>query len=248
MLLGQNVNSYGLQPGGQSGDSLSFTGLLERLEQVEGLKRIRFMTPHPKDLSEELIAFMASSKKLCRHLHLPLQSGSTEVLRRMNRRYGKEQYLTLTEKLRKAMPGLALTTDIIVGFPGEREEDFLETLDVVKQVRFHSAYTFQYSKRTGTPAAAMEEQIPGEVVQERFERLLKTISAISSELTEEAVGTTAEVLAEEQNTYQEGWLTGRLSNNLLVHFPGKPELLGKLVPVRLQEGKGFYYIGICTNQ
>ena len=146
------------------------------------------------------------------------------------------------------MPGLALTTDIIVGFPGEREEDFLETLDVVKQVRFHSAYTFQYSKRTGTPAAAMEEQIPGEVVQERFERLLKTISAISSELTEEAVGTTAEVLAEEQNTYQEGWLTGRLSNNLLVHFPGKPELLGKLVPVRLQEGKGFYYIGICTNQ
>ncbi len=244
MLLGQNVNSYGLQPAtNESGASVSFTGLLERLEQVDGLKRIRFMTPHPKDLSEELICFMASSKKLCRHLHLPLQSGSTEILRRMNRRYSKEQYLTLTEKLRAAMPGLALTTDIIVGFPGETEEDFLETLDVVKKVRFHSAYTFQYSKRSGTPAAAMKEQVPGEIVQERFERLLATISGISAELTEEAVGTTAEVLVEELDGYQEGWLTGRLSNNLLVHFPGKPELLGRLVPVRLEKGKGFYYLG-----
>ena len=151
MLLGQNVNSYGKN----LEDPITFAQLLEQIEQIEGLKRIRFMTSHPKDLSDELIEVLGRSKKICKHLHLPLQSGSTDILQKMNRRYTKEDYLTLVDKIRAAVPDMAITTDIIVGFPGETEEDFLETLDVVEQVRYDSAFTFIYSKRTGTPAAAM---------------------------------------------------------------------------------------------
>lgn len=239
MLLGQNVNSYGktLEP------QISFAKLLERLETIEGLKRIRFMTPHPKDLSDELIDFMAHSNKLCHHLHLPVQSGSSRILEKMNRRYTKEQYLSLVERIRTAVPDIALTTDIIVGFPGETEEDFLETLDVVRKVRYHSAYTFQYSKRTGTPAAAMENQVPEDVVQERFERLLKVVSEISDELTQEGQGQNVSVLVEEMDGDSGEWVTGRLDNNLLVHFPGTKELLGQMVNVHLKECKGFYYLG-----
>ena len=155
MLLGQNVNSYGKN----LEEPITFAQLLTEVEKIDGLERIRFMTSHPKDLSDELIQVMKHSKKICRHLHLPLQSGSTEILRRMNRRYTKEQYLALAEKLRREIPDLSLTTDIIVGFPGETEEDFQETLDVVRKVRYDSAFTFIYSKRTGTPAAAMDYQI-----------------------------------------------------------------------------------------
>ena len=143
---------------------MTFAELLREIEQIDGLERIRFMTSHPKDLSDDLIEVMANSKKICPHLHLPLQSGSSRILKAMNRRYDKEKYLALAKKIRERMPDIALTTDIIVGFPGETEEDFQETLDVVRQVRYDSAFTFIYSKRTGTPAAVMEDQIPEDVV------------------------------------------------------------------------------------
>ena len=178
MLLGQNVNSYGKT----LDEPITFAQLLQEIEKIEGLKRIRFMTPHPKDLSDELIDVMSKSKKICRHLHLPLQSGSTGILEKMNRRYTKEQYLNLVERIRAKIPDISLTTDIIVGFPGETEEDFLETMDVVQKVRYDSAFTFQYSKRTGTPAAAMDKQIPADVVKDRFDRLLNEVQHISAEV------------------------------------------------------------------
>ena len=201
------------------------------------------MTSHPKDLSDELIAVMAKSKKICRHLHLPIQSGSSRILQKMNRRYTKEHYLELVDKIRAAVPDISLTTDIIVGFPGETAEDFQETLDVVRKVRYDSAFTFIYSKRTGTPAAAMEEQIPEDVVKDRFDRLLKEVQEISAEVCSVHEGTVQEVLVESVNDHDPSLVTGRLSNNLLVHFPGDKELIGKIVPVHLDEAKGFYYLG-----
>ena len=189
MLLGQNVNSYGKN----LEHPITFAELLKRVEQIEGLRRIRFMTSHPKDLSDELIEVMRDSKKICRHLHLPLQSGSSRILNLMNRKYTKEQYLTLAEKIRTAIPDISLTTDIIVGFPGETEEDFLETLDVVRTVRYDSAFTFIYSKRTGTPAAAMEEQVPEETVKNRFDRLLKEVQEISAQVCGRELHTVQEV-------------------------------------------------------
>lgn len=238
MLLGQNVNSYGktlAQP-------VSFAELLRMVSQVPGIKRIRFMTPHPKDLSEELIAEIAANKKVCRHLHLPLQSGSSRILEKMNRHYTKEQYLQLVAQIREKIPDAAITTDIIVGFPGESEEDFLETLSVVEQAGFLSAYTFLYSKRTGTVAASLPEQVSQEVANERFHRLLKTVGDVAAKQAEKNLGNVEEVLVEEENP-ENGLLTGRLSNSMLVHFPGDRSLIGELVPVRLEECKGFYYFG-----
>ncbi len=217
--------------------------MLFRSEKIEGLERIRFMTSHPKDLSDELIQVMAESRKICRHLHLPLQSGSTTILKAMNRRYTKEQYVNLAEKIRRAMPDIALTTDLIVGFPGETEEDFQETLDVVRRVRYDSAFTFIYSKRTGTPAASMECQIPEDVVKDRFDRLLKEVQDISKEMAERFAGTEQLVLAEEPNRQMEGYVTGRMGNNHVVHFPGDSSLIGKIVKIRLEECRGFYYMG-----
>ena len=239
MLLGQNVNSYGKtlsQP-------ISFAELLRRVERIEGLKRIRFMTSHPKDLSDELIAVMRDSKKICRHLHLPVQSGSTRLLERMNRRYTKDSYLQLVEKLRREIPDLSLTTDIIVGFPGETEADFEDTIDVVRRAGYDSAYTFLYSKRTGTPAASMEDQVPESVAKERFQRLLKVVAEVSASRTERLVGEVAEVLVEGRSDQDAAMLTGRLSNNLLVHFPESEDLIGRFCNVRLDEAKGFYYLG-----
>ena len=239
MLLGQNVNSYGKnldQP-------ITFAQLLEQIEQIEGLERIRFMTSHPKDLSDELIEVMAKSKKICRHLHLPLQSGSSRLLKIMNRHYDKEQYLTLVDKIRAAIPDIALTTDIIVGFPGETEEDFEETMDVVRKVRYDSAFTFIYSKRTGTPAAKMEDQVPEDVVKARFDRLLKEVQEIAAEKSARLTGQVQDVLVESVNHQDDSLLTGRLGNNSVVHFPGGKELIGQIIPVRLDECKGFYYIG-----
>ena len=239
MLLGQNVNSYGKnldQP-------ITFAQLLEQIEQIEGLERIRFMTSHPKDLSDELIEVMAKSKKICRHLHLPLQSGSSRLLKIMNRHYDKEQYLTLVDKIRAAIPDIALTTDIIVGFPGETEEDFEETMDVVCKVRYDSAFTFIYSKRTGTPAAKMEDQVPEDVVKVRFDRLLKEVQEIAAEKSARLTGQVQDVLVESVNHQDDSLLTGRLGNNSVVHFPGGKELIGQIIPVRLDECKGFYYIG-----
>jgi tRNA-2-methylthio-N6-dimethylallyladenosine synthase len=239
MLLGQNVNSYGKN----LDNPITFAQLLREIEKIEGLKRIRFMTSHPKDLSDELIEVMAKSKKICSHLHLPVQSGSSAILEKMNRHYTKEQYLNLVEKIRKAIPDISLTTDIIVGFPGETEEDFLDTMDLVEKVRYDSAFTFIYSRRTGTPAAAMEEQIPEDVIKDRFDRLLDRVQKISREMSARYTGTVQQVLVEEMNTQDESMVTGRMSNNLLVHFPGDASMIGNLYQVSLEECKGFYYIG-----
>ena len=239
MLLGQNVNSYGKN----LEEPMTFARLLQEVEKIEGLERIRFMTSHPKDLSDELIEVMKNSKKICRHIHLPLQSGSSRILKLMNRRYDKEKYLDLVRKIREAMPDISLTTDIIVGFPGETEEDFLETMDVVEKVRYDSAFTFIYSKRTGTPAAVMEDQVPEDVVKDRFDRLLKKVQEIGREMSSRDTGTVREVLVEEQNSQDPHLVTGRLSNNLLVHFPGDVSLIGQLCKVELLECRGFYYMG-----
>lgn len=239
MLLGQNVNSYGknLNP------PVTFASLLSQVEQIPGIKRIRFMTSHPKDLSDELIQVMSQSQKICSHLHLPLQSGSSRILKKMNRRYTKEQYLELVDRIRAAVPDISLTTDIIVGFPGETEEDFQETLDVVRKVRYDSAFTFIYSKRSGTPAAIMEDQVPPEVVKDRFDRLLQLVQEISRQMSSRFTGTVQEVLTEELNGQDPSLVTGRMSNNLLVHFPGDASMIGSYQKVRLDECKGFYYMG-----
>lgn len=239
MLLGQNVNSYGKN----LDTPVTFAELLQEVEKIEGLERIRFMTSHPKDLSDELIEVMEKSKKICKHLHLPLQSGSSRILKEMNRHYNKEQYLTLVDKIRKAVPDIALTTDIIVGFPGETEEDFLETMDVVKRVRYDSAFTFIYSKRTGTPAASIKEQVPEDVVKDRFDRLLKEVQADAAERAQALTGRTESVLVEEVNEQDNHLVTGRLSNNFIVHFPGTEDLVGKIINVKLKECKGFYFYG-----
>ncbi len=239
MLLGQNVNSYGKN----LENPISFAQLLQEIEKIEGLERIRFMTSHPKDLSDELIAVMGQSKKICRHLHLPLQSGSSRILKLMNRKYTKESYLDLVDRIRKGCPDISLTTDIIVGFPGETEEDFLETMDVVEKVGFDSAFTFIYSKRTGTPAASMENQVPEDVIKDRFDRLLKLVQQKASEASARFTGSVQKVLVEEVNEHDDSMVTGRMSNNLLVHFKGTPDLIGQIVNVHLEECKGFYYIG-----
>ncbi len=241
MLLGQNVNSYGKN----LDEPVTFAELLREVEKIEGLKRIRFMTSHPKDLSEELIEVMKQSKKICRHLHLPLQSGSTRILERMNRRYTKEQYIELAKRIRREIPDIAITTDIIVGFPGETEEDLEETLDVVRRVKYDNAFTFIYSKRTGTPAAAMENQVPAEQVKQRFERLLKLVQETAREQVAKYQGQVMEALIEEVNESDVSLVTGRLSNNTIVHVPGDASLIGKIVPVSLDECHGFYYIGHC---
>ncbi|MCI8534368.1 MAG: tRNA (N6-isopentenyl adenosine(37)-C2)-methylthiotransferase MiaB [Hungatella sp.] len=239
MLLGQNVNSYGKT----LEHPINFAQLLGQVEKIEGLKRVRFMTSHPKDLSDELIEVMRTSDKICNHLHLPIQSGSSRILKAMNRRYTKEQYLDLVDRIRTAMPDISLTTDIIVGFPGETEEDFMETMDVVRRVRFDSAFTFIYSKRTGTPAAAMDNQISEDEIKDRFDRLLAEVQKISSKVCARDLHSTKEVLVEGIDDHVQGFLTGRLSNNTIVHFPGETSLIGKLVNVYLEESKGFYYIG-----
>ena len=242
MLLGQNVNSYGKT----LENPVTFAQLLTMLEEVEGLKRIRFMTSHPKDLSDELIEVMAKSKKICHHLHLPLQSGSSRVLKEMNRRYDKEKYLNLVDKIRTAIPDISLTTDIIVGFPGETEKDFQETLDVVKKAGYDTAFTFIYSKRTGTPAAAKEDQVPADVTKDRFNRLLALVQEQGRIRSSRFAGTVQEVLVEEESK-EKGIFTGRTQYNLLVHFPADESLLGTYVDVKLEECKGFYYLGSLAD-
>ena len=239
MLLGQNVNSYGKN----LEKPITFAELLQQIEQIEGLERIRFMTSHPKDLSDELIEVMKNSKKICRHLHLPVQAGSDRILQAMNRRYTKAQYLALVDKIRAAMPDIALTTDIIVGFPGETPEDVEETIDVVRRVQYDNAFTFIYSKRTGTPAAAMENQVPEEVVREGFDRLLKEVQDTAKRRAALLQGQVMEALVEEVNEQDASLMTGRLSNNMLVHFPAPDTLIGQLVQVSLDTCHGFYYTG-----
>ena len=244
MLLGQNVNSYGRN----LARPMTFAGLLREVEKIEGLERIRFMTSHPKDLSDELIQVMKESKKICRHLHLPLQSGSTRILEAMNRRYTKEQYLALALKIREEIPDIALTTDIIVGFPGEKPEDVEETIDVIRQVQYDNAFTFIYSKRTGTPAAAMENQVPEDVVKEGFDKVLKVVQDTARNRVALLQGQVQKALVEEVNQQDPSLITGRLSNNTIVHFKGDGSLIGQIVPVYLKECHGFYYLGEIRDE
>ena len=239
MLLGQNVNSYGKN----LDNPMSFAELLKEIEKIEGLKRIRFMTSHPKDLSDELIEVMAKSEKICKHIHLPLQSGSDRVLKEMNRRYTKEQYLSLVEKIKKAIPDIAVTTDIIVGFPGETAADVDDTIDVIRKVHYDNAFTFIYSKRTGTPAAARPDQCDEAEVKANFDRVLNAVKEEAMIRNGYLVGRIEEALVEEINAHDDTFVTGRLSNNSMVHFKGDASLIGKLVKVNILEAKGFYYMG-----
>ncbi len=260
MLLGQNVNSYkgvsvsddpgSAGAGGKEASFVSFPELLRRVDRLAGetgIERIRFMTSHPKDLSDELIEVMAASKHVCHQFHLPLQSGSSRILKRMNRHYDKERFLDRAARLREAMPDIVITTDIIVGFPGETEEDFQETLDVVRKVSFDQAFTFIYSKREGTPAAAYEDQIDEATVKDRFDRLLDLQNRLAVESLERFRGETMPVLFEDISEYDPMMITGKLENGTTVHVPADPEeqkkLIGSVQKVRLEESHGFYYTG-----
>ena len=243
MLLGQNVNSYSNDFADNDPNKITFPQLLEEVCKVEGLERVRFMTPHPKDFSDELLDVIARNPKIARHIHLPLQSGSTEILRRMNRKYTKDQYLELVDKIRNKLPDVAITTDIIVGFPGETPADVDETIDVVKKAQFDNAFTFIYSKRTGTPAAGFADQVPEKEVKENFDRLLKVVQETARVQSEKMTGMSADVLVESVNDQDTSLVTGRMSNNTLVHFPGDESLIGEIVKVKLSECHGFYFTG-----
>ena len=225
-LLGQNVNSYGRDVGSD------FAELLRAVDAVDGIERIRFTSPHPKDFRANVIAAMAESNAVCEHAHLPLQSGSTRVLKAMRRTYGRERYLRLVEEMRAAIPDLALTTDIIVGFPGETEEDFRETLEVVEEVRYDGASTFVYSPRAGTEAAAMEGKVPDEIKRDRIERLVEVVQRIARERNEDRVGLVEQVLVEGASRTDPALLRGRTRRNTTVNFAGSAEP-GNLVDVRI---------------
>lgn len=239
MLLGQNVNSYGKNLEKKT----TFPELLRMVEQIEGLQRIRFMTPYPSDFDDDMIACMKDSKKICRHIHLPLQSGSSRILKKMNRRYTKEEFLELALKLRRELPDVAITTDIIVGFPGETKEDIDETLDVIRKVCFDNAFTFIYSKRTGTPAASMPDQVAEENIKVWFDEVLSLVQNCAKERTALLQDRIEDVLVEDINSHDSSLVTGRMSNNTLVHFPGDRSLIGEIVTVKLEECRGFYYLG-----
>lgn len=238
-LLGQNVNSYGK---GLEGD-VSFSKLLREINKIEGLERIRFMTSHPKDLTNELIQVIKECDKVCNHIHLPVQAGSNRVLKNMNRKYTKEHYLNIVEMLKKEIPDIAITTDIIVGFPGETEEDFLETIDLVKKVEYDSAFTFLYSVREGTKAATMEDQIDEEVKHERFDRLLEVLYSIVLKKNSQCIGNTYKVLVESISKGDEEYLTGRTEHFRLVHFKGAEDLIGEMVNVKINSVKTFHMEG-----
>lgn len=238
-LLGQNVNSYG----NGSDFDVDFAGLIYLLNEVEGIERIRFMTSHPKDLSDRLIQAFRDCDKLCNSIHLPVQSGSTEILKRMNRKYTKKDYLLLIGKLKQAVPEIAITTDIIVGFPGESEADFDETLDLVKQVGYDSAFTFLYSIRKGTPAEKYTEQVPEAVKHERFNRLVELLNGISAEKNAACEGQTLSVLVEGPSKTNAKTYTGRTESGKIVNFKGTPDLVGQIVPVKITEGKTFSLFG-----
>lgn len=239
MLLGQNVNSYGKT----LDEKVSFAELLESIAVECNLERIRFMTSHPKDLSDELIDVMARYDSICNHLHLPVQSGSNRILQWMNRHYTREAYFELVEKLKRAIPDISLTTDIMVGFPGESREDIDDTIDLIRQVGFDNAFTFIYSKRTGTPAASMPDQIDPQTASGWFDLVLKAVHETADIRCARFTGTDQIVLVEDHNRHRDGWLTGRTQHNLLVHFEGPADLIGTCVTVEITESKGFYLIG-----
>ena len=234
MLLGQNVNSF------RDADGNNFAALIRALDEVEGLERIRFMTSHPKDLSDELIACFGDCKKLCHNIHLPVQSGSDEVLRRMNRRYNRERYMEIVKKLRATCPDLSISTDIIVGFPGETEEDFLDTLSLVREVEYDSAFTFIYSPRVGTPAAKYDDQIPENIKHERFDRLVEDVNRCSAKKNSEYLGRIVDVMVDGPSKNDAGAWSGRTDTFKLVNFTSEEPLTeGQMVSVRITETKTF---------
>ena len=234
MLLGQNVNSF------RDADGNNFATLIRALDEVEGLERIRFMTSHPKDLSDELIACFGDCKKLCHNIHLPVQSGSDEVLRRMNRHYNRQRYMEIVEKLRATCPDLSISTDIIVGFPGETEEDFLDTLSLVREVEYDSAFTFIYSPRVGTPAAKYDNQIPENIKHERFDRLVEEVNRCSAKKNSEYLGKIVTVLVDGPSKNDAGAWSGRTDTFKLVNFTSEEPLTeGQMVSVRITETKTF---------
>ncbi|ONI45938.1 tRNA (N6-isopentenyl adenosine(37)-C2)-methylthiotransferase MiaB [Candidatus Epulonipiscioides gigas] len=238
MLLGQNVNSYGKN----LEDGATFAHLLEKIATIEGLKRIRFMTSHPKDFSDELIECITKHDNICNSIHLPFQSGSTSILKQMNRGYTKEDYLALVNKIKKSIPNVTLTTDIIVGFPGETDKDFSDTIDVVKQVKYLSAFTFIYSKRTGTPAATMENQIDEKTIKVRFNELVNTVDNISSEFMHAQIGQEYEVLLEDTSKNDLDMLSGRTDTGILVHVKAPINFIGEFVKVKIISAKTHYLI------
>lgn len=234
MLLGQNVNSF------RDADGNNFAALIRALDEVEGLERIRFMTSHPKDLSDELIACFGDCKKLCHNIHLPVQSGSDEVLRRMNRHYNRQRYMEIVEKLRATCPDLSISTDIIVGFPGETEEDFLDTLSLVREVEYDSAFTFIYSPRVGTPAAKYDNQIPENIKHERFDRLVEEVNRCSAKKNSEYLGKIVTVMVDGPSKNDAGAWSGRTDTFKLVNFTSEEPLTeGQMVSVRITETKTF---------
>lgn len=243
-LLGQNVNSYG----NTLDREYSFADLLYDVNKIEGIECIRFMTSHPKDLTEDLIKAIKDCDKVCNHVHLPVQAGSSKVLKAMNRKYTKEHYLELIDKLRKEIPDVAITTDIIVGFPGETEEDFEETLDVIRKVQYDSAFTFLYSVREGTKAALMDDQIPESVKHERFDRLLAELYPIMQKKNDECIGKTYDIIVDAISKNNEEYLTGRNEHFRLVHFKGDKKLLGSTVKVKINSAKTFFLEGSIVQE
>ena len=234
-LLGQNVNSYGKT----LDKDYSFADLLKEINEIKGIDRIRFMTSHPKDISDELINSFGKLDKLCNHLHLPIQSGSNKILKEMNRRYTREDYLEKIKKIKNTVEGISITTDIIVGFPGETEVDFQETLELVKEVKFDSAFTFLYSVREGTKAASMEEQITDDVKHRRFQELLDVLHPIGLEANKQLIGKELEVLVEDISKNDPEKLNGRTRNNKLVHFKGDKNIIGSVVKIKIDNVKTF---------
>ena len=238
-LIGQNVNSYGKD----LADGITFAELLRKINEIDGIKRIQFITSHPKDLSDELICAMAECEHVCRSLHLPFQAGNNRVLKEMNRKYTKEQYLELVHKIKEKMPDITLTTDIIVGFPGETKEEFADTLDVMRQVEFDGVFSFLYSKRKGTPAADKPDVVSKEEKQENFNELLKLQEEIGYRRNQIYVGKTCEVLVEGPSKNDSSMMSGRTFHGKIVHFPGTEELTGQIIPVKIQSAKTFYLVG-----
>ena len=239
MLLGQNVNSYGKD----LAVPCTFAELLAEVARTPGIRRVRFMTPHPKDFSDELIETIRDYPNIARHVHLPLQSGNTGTLKRMNRHYTKEQYIRLAEKIRREIPDVSITADIIVGFPGETKEEAMDTVDVVRPLCLDNAYTFVYSKRQGTPAASMPDPVSEAEKKETFDLVLRAVQECARIRSEALTGRIMEGLVEEINGQDERYVTARLSNNMLVHVPGDASMIGQYYNIRLTECRGFYFFG-----
>ncbi len=245
-LLGQNVNSYmrvERERGENVGEINSFAKLLREVNKIDGIDRIRFISPHPKDFTDDVIDAIRDCNKVCKIIHLPLQSGSTEILKKMNRKYSKEQYLNLVEKMKERIPEIVFSTDIIVGFPGETEENFEDTLDVVKKVCFEQVYMFIYSRRVGTPADKMEDQIPEKIKHERFNRLKELVESQIKINNLKYIGTVQKVLVEGKSKTNENMLTGRTQTNKVVNFEGKDDLIGKVIELEIESEHMWYLKG-----